>query len=772
MAHTEFKQGDIIHRKGDPVTTLSLITSGEVEASFFGHKFILGKADVVGLCDIIPRVHNHTYTALTDVKAYESLVEEFDAIEAIMQGNADMAHVMVTSICTQIVEFLDQTKKLKNEAETVYELVQTLYAGYIKLCETYAFTPKMLAGISEITAAPESNQTESWIHAFYSEVRDLDPKVQRLFFFNHPGISYGFFRRCALNHVQVYNACSDYQQYTTDMSKFLLSEDGHDLFSMISELQINSTGIKGADEAAEALIKPLIGYLSEASCINNEYLGRRLDSYGEALSSRQGAADAASVPAAGASEAAASGDSGAAAASGAAMNLKNSMSEILIYSGCPADVCSKFARGVQDYTNLKDRKSSEDEVYDLRKLLTVLFYEIYHEVLLKTLDDPSPPTVVKMFLTFGYVDPDLAGQENAQYLYSIVDSVKGDPENGIYTAYEWLLAVYNGKVEPSLSEFEMDYPAYLKELKSANKIDAKEEARLLQDQTEKLKFEMENVFPVVNRVTYGKPTVFVPLFADHNVTRYIQDILVTADKIKQYLDEIRSLDFSAFYRETAYANQKIGIPNENVNVEVMPNIILMPNVGMRGSMWQEIEGRVRTTPARIFMPMFYEEDVKGLVIRMVGEFRWEMCKRVQGSRWNDISDPSLTSIFCDYLQFYMNNRNLSMQTMLAIRNEVSSARNNYKTVFVSNYTDWLLHESRGAARLNNVAIGVLMTFCPFTAAVRESLTTNLRYAEALNRYKAKQTKRIQYLMRLAQKVKQGGREFPEELLNELEYAKR
>ncbi|MCL2226227.1 MAG: hypothetical protein FWB97_01155 [Oscillospiraceae bacterium] len=766
MAHTEYKQGDIICKKGSPLTSLSLITSGDVDASFFGHTIILSKADVIGLCDIVARSHNHTYTALTDVKVYENPIEDFDAIEAVMQTNADMAHVMVTSICTQLVEFLGHVQTLKNEAGSTHAIAQKLHAEYVSLCEAYAFTPKQLMGISEIAAVPNSNQIDSWVHPFYAEVRDLDPKVHRQFFFGHPGISYGFFRRCAALHAQVYNACNDYYNYIIEISKFLLDEGGHDLFSMFSELHINSLNIAGAAKAVEALIEPLIGHLSEMTCISHELFQRRLDSYGEGLSAKQVAKEADS------DSASAPGGSSTPGASGTSTNLKDSMSEILRYSGCPPELCSKFVQGVQAYTKLTDRRSSDDEVYDLRKLLTSSFYEIYYQIVLKTLEDPTPPTSVKMFLAFGYVDPELAGQENAQYLYSIVDSVKGDPKNGIYTIHEWLLAVYNGDVEPSLSEFELDYPGYVKELKQSQKIDAKEEARLLKDQSEKLKFEMENVFPVVNRVTYGKPTTFVPLFADHNVTRYIQDTFVSTAQVKKSLDEIRSVDFSAFYRETAYTNPKIGIPNENVNVEVLPNIILMPNLGMRGSMWQEIEGRLRTTPARMFMPMFYEDDVKGLVIRLVGEFRWEMCKRVQGSRWNDISDPSLTSIFSDYLQFYMNNRNLSMQTMLAIRNEISSARNNYKAVFVNNYTDWLLHESRGAARLNNVAIGVLMTFCPFTEPIRESLTTNLRYSEALNRYKAKQNKRVQYLMRLAQKVKQSGKDFPQELADELEYTKR
>ena len=262
------------------------------------------------------------------------------------------------------------------------------------------------------------------------------------------------------------------------------------------------------------------------------------------------------------------------------------------------------------------------------------------------------------------------------------------------------------------------------------------------------------------------------MYSDHNLLREPELTIVTPAKIKAIVDEIREIDFSVFYRETGYANQKLGITGEAINIEVLPNIVLMPNCGLRGSMWQEIEGRLRTTPARMFLPIFLEGDLKTVVTRLIGEFRWELCRRIQGSRWNDLSDPSLTSYFCDYLQFYMNNRSLAMQTMTEIRNELSAARNSYKTVFVNNYIMWLQNESKGMARLNSVALGILMTFCPFNADIREQVSKNMRYNEALNRFNAKRQKRAQRLNLIIKKLQQSGREVPKELVDEFEYSKR
>ena len=85
---------------------------------------------------------------------------------------------------------------------------------------------------------------------------------------------------------------------------------------------------------------------------------------------------------------------------------------------------------------------------------------------------------------------------------------------------------------------------------------------------------------------------------------------------------------------------------------------------------------------------------------------------------------------------------------------------------------WLQNESKGMARLNSVALGILMTFCPFNADIRETLTKNMRYNEALTRFGAKRNKRLQRLTLLIKKLNQSGKGAPQELLDEFEFAKR
>ena len=765
MSANEVQEGTIITNKGDPLEYISLIGEGEVEGTFGGHTILFGKTDVLGLCDLLSGVHTHTYTALSDVTMHHFPCTGVGPLDALLRKNADIAYLMVNSMCRQISELIQYKSRLKHEAEGAFDMVNDFYSEYSRLCKTYASVPKKLPGLEDMTQFSGHDPIHDWLQNYYSEISDLDPNVRRKFFHGNPGIEIGFLRRCVQDASQLMAACDLYQEYLSGISDLLLHDGGYDLFSLISDLHISSMNITGADLAVDALMVQLTETLSGMSGVDPDYYQNRLDSYWNALEDKRESQDTSEMSDA-------PDTSGAAVSSGVSQELLDSLNTILAYSGCEDTLAQEFTININKYTETPDRNNSEDEVPELRRSITKQFYEIYRLIFLKTLDDETPPTVVKMFLNFGYVDPTLAGYENANFLYSIADSYKGDPENNVFTISEWLKSIYKGDRDPSLSEFDMDFTTYCRDLKNQKQIDAKEEARLLADRNEHLKYEMENCFPVVNRVTFGNPSRFCPVFSGHNVMRDPETTIVTAAKIKEIIDEVRSIDFSAFYRETRFSNPKAGVNDETISVEIIPNFILMPNIGLRGSMWQEIEGRLRTTPARIFMPVFLEGDLKPLVMRLVGEFRWEICRRIQGSRWNDMTDPSLTSYFCDYLQFYMNNRSIAMQTMTEIRNELSAARNNFKTVFVQNYVMWLLNESRGMARLNSIALGILMTFCPFTAEIRETLSKNMRYNEALTRYGARRQKRVQRLTLLINKLNQGGKPAPQELKDELIFAQK
>ncbi|MCL1842642.1 MAG: cyclic nucleotide-binding domain-containing protein [Defluviitaleaceae bacterium] len=756
MATTDFAQNSIICSKGEQLRHLLIITKGTVEAAFSGHVFKYEQGDMIGLESLSSGEHSLTYTATSDISLFTLPYDDISTLEALFREKEDIANVLVNSACRQAAMFLQHYAALKHEADKSYEIVKKVHPLYEKLCNLYAVTAKKLPLLDTVVAPSDTDPMETWVCDYYQGIKELEPAVQKAFFAN-PGISLGFIQRGADDMFRTLDACRNYLKYLEGISKIMLSSTGHDLFAIIAELHYASVSIRGADEAVNTIMSPLAAQLSHMTFIDPAFFKQRLSSYQATLTENRGGR----VPSA----------AGTASATGEKVNLADSLSVIMAYSGYPAEQANKFIRLVQEFIKVPDRSSSDDSVHRMRRELTNMFNEVYKKVFMNSLADPALPTIIKMFLNFGYMDAALAGFENADYLYSIADSVSGDPERGIYTAQEWLTAIYTGKKEPCRNEFDQDYPAYVAELKQQKRFDAKEEARLLADNELKLLFEIDNIFPVVNKLTFGRITTFCPILSDSNIQRGLENSLVTPDAIREAFAEIKTVDYSAFFRETSYSNPEIGINRETVNVEIMPEVILMPNVGVRGIMWQDIEGRKRTTPSRMFAPLFLLVDLKPLLVRLTGEFRWEMCKRIQGSRWQDITEASLTSEYCDYLQFYRSNRDLSSELKVQVKAELTRARNNYKNVFVSNYSDWIMHEANGSPRLNRYARRLMMMYCTFAKDIRDGLAQNPQYAEPLKRFNFKHQQREHYLSRVIQKLQQTNVAVPQELLDEMEFIK-
>ena len=754
MATIDFAQGSTICSKGEPLRHILIITKGNAEATFGGQTFTFGQGDLLGLNALCNGGHSLTYTAASDISIFMQPYDGIETLENLLRDKEDIKNIVVTSLCRQISMFLQYHADLKSEAVRSFDLVTKLHPLYEKLCEHYAYTAKKLPALASVTCPTDADKVAKWVHDYYIGIKDLEPAVQKSFFSKH-GISMGFILGGAEAVSHAFEASLHYQKYIDGISKVMLNSSGFDLFSVIAELHVESATISGADAAVEKIMTPLLSMLSNLKCVDALYFKQRLDTYKELLDIKRGGGkiDKEVAPAR------------------EKKNLTDSLNTIMTFAGYPAEQANKFARLINDYTALPDRASSDDVAHKMRRELTNMFNEIYKKAFLNSLKQPTLPTIIKMFLNFGYMDAALAGYDNADYLYSIADSLRGEPERGIYTAYEWLHAIYSGKKDPCRNEFDQDYTAYIAELKQQKRFSAEEEARLLADREGKLLFEIENIFPIVNKLTFGRITTFCPIFSDNNVQRGLEGQMVTPDAIFEAFREITSVDFGAFYRETSFSNPAIGINRETVHVEIMPEVILMPNVGVRGIMWQEIEGRKRTTPSRMFVPLFLLIDLKPLLVRLTGEFRWEMCKRVQGSRWQDVTEASLTAEYVDYLQFYRHNRDLSTEVKAGVKSELTRARNNYKNVFTLNYSDWVMSESNGSPRLNRHARKIMMMYCTFPASIREALAANPQFAESMKRYTFKNQQREQLLARIIQKMTQTGIEPPQELIDELKFVR-
>ena len=285
----------------------------------------------------------------------------------------------------------------------------------------------------------------------------------------------------------------------------------------------------------------------------------------------------------------------------------------------------------------------------------------------------------------------------------------------------------------------------------------------------KVEFEIKNMFQSGHRVTYGRVTTFCPIMMEEDLINVVEKMAVTAERLENAINKVRRLDYSALYRDVLFSDPDRGINQEWIKKEVLPDVILMPNAGTRALMWQENSGAKSDSPARFLFPMFTASDLDEQMVETIGRFRWEICRRVQGVYWNDIREKSLTSEYCDYIQFYRKNSDLSADAKEKLKTALLRARNSYREVFVKDYQAWMKYESQGSFRLNKVSRDILARYCPFAKEVRQTLSSNPQYQAAFRKLDVENHKREQRLSSLYDKYEAAGGVITPELKENLRF---
>lgn len=749
MAVKEFPAGTQLIQSGQNLTALHVIARGSVRATYPGGTFYLTKGDVIGVCEIFFGSYFISYETeeTTGIASYPCTAAQ---LSALMQKSVDLTNMIVSSLFRQSHEIFDQYSLMRFDSENFYHFLMGRYDEYQSLCVKHGFNPRALPDMDDLTPLSLEEDVESWLEGYYEQLTEMVMEKSSKFF--HTDFLAGIVLKADQDIHSVVSICRVLYDYKADIAHLLMNDNHLDFFDLYTGL-LYRVGQNDADSTALiAAISTLMIQLEDMPSIEQDMYRQRTDEYRKKLESLGEQSEK--------EETSAADD---------VSELENSMATILGYAEVSGETASAFREAVTKFAKMTDKNASDDAARKLRLSITKQFYQLYEKVFFKSIDDASVPKVVKMFLNFGYVDENLAGRDNAAYLYKIVDRIPSDPKRKVYTVYEWFLAIYQGEKVPSRNEFDADYQAWLHEQKMNGKITAAQEAKMQTSKKDMVLFEMRNMFPSVNKISFGRIISFCPIFSEHNVLKDLDATLVSADKVEAAFKKIREIDFSAYYREIIYTNPDIGIGKEYVSVEVLPDIILMPNVGIRGVAWQEIEGRKRTTPARMMVSVFEMEDLTNILVRLTGDFRWEMCKRVQGARWNDISEASLTSEYFDYIQFYRKNRDLSADAKDKIKLSMQKAKNSYKEMFIRDYEAWILYEGSGSPRLNKVARGIIFNYCPFAKEIRTRLMANPLYKETMTRYDMKLAQKIHHFDNVFQKLKNTGNSVPEELLKQREY---
>ncbi len=755
MAGITLEKGRRIYEVGQPMTAFHLMTKGKVSVEYPGGTYHLGKGDVIGICELCSEVHFLGYTALEDTVILTYQFNNMDTLDELLQKHPDVARLFILSLFHQINMLQALSIDSEVNCTSLHQNLMEDYAKYNALCNRYHIQPQRLEGLEEM-AAYLGDSADMWLNSYYLGLQHIysTTGADSKSFMLEPGVSLGMLRKGSLDFRRTYTVMDEQMHYCSGIADYYFNSSKNDLF----ELFISLYSLLGphSEDSEELLndISRMAERFGNHPAVNRAQVAARLKAFQNTLSPQDMAVHEER-------------NEGLSAA--IMQELTDSIHTIMNFADFDEEKANSFREHVEMYRALEDRTSTEDDAVRLRRKITEEFYALYTAVFKASLNAPHMPVPVKMFLYFGYVDEELAGTSNCGILYNLACGIENQSSLGIYTLYHWLLAIFNGEKSPSRNEFDEDYTDYLHKQKAGHNITAAEYAQLENNPMAKVAFEMQNMFPQVNKMTCGRVTTFCPLFSEDNVLKDLKPAFVTTTQVHRAIEKIKTIDYSAFYRESLDHDNMEVMGKEMIHLEYLPDVILMPNVGIRGVMWQEIEGKKRNSPCRMFFSIFHMEDINTTMVRLTGEFRWEMCKRVQGSRWNDVSERSLTSEYFDYIQFYRKNHELTAEAKERIRNSLQRAKNSFKEMFVRDYIIWVLFEGAGSPRLNKVARKVLLTYCPFPAALTDSMEQNPTYTELISRQKILRGQRLHHLNTLKQKIRNSGAAVPDTLEKECAY---
>lgn len=758
MAVVNIEKGKHFIKSGDKVTELYWIVQGSVLQVLSNKKIVIDKGYMIGLAEGTTGVFTCDYVTNEDCVIYSYQYEKEEDLKKIFEAQPKNAVVFLMSA----VRGADATLRRYAEHWTLchkfYTFTSELYRQYKIICEKLKIEEKPFSKMDYFEPLSLETKVRKSKIDYFASLAKMPKAIMDAFYGKDNALIVGEIIHAGECMNQSVPLIEEMYQYLLDNQDILLNEQKNDLFALYFDLTKRAAA-QGMELALfQKKIMTIVEFAKMCKIYDKESIETRFAEF-ESYDFSKAAEEVSKAEQEEAEEEIEEPPMG-----------DEWLTYILKYASYDEEKCKRAVMMIEEYRELPDMYSTSDEVRKLRRDIAKMFYDVYMRVFKRSVKQSKIPTIVKMFLNFGFMDVTLAGEDNVSELYELAETIEEKcKSSNVYTAYEWLKSIYAGENEPSKNEFDLDYVGYLREQKRMGEITATQEKAFLDDNWNKTVYEMDNMFKSTNRATYGKFATFQPALCEEDLINSPTSMLITVDRLNDALDYLRSVDYSLFYHEIVFSDPDHGITKETLQKEILPYIILMPNAGSRSMMWQETAGSRRDTPARFIMPILTVVEPREMMTELCGRYRWEMCRKIQGMRWNDVTERSLTSEYCDYMQFYRKNHDLSAETKEKIKNALVKAKNNYREVFVKDYQCWIKYEAKGSCRLNKVAREIVFTYCPFSKDIRKVLEGNPMYQNLFEKYEIFKQRKLRHVTNFYDKYQKSGGTITQEMQDNLDF---
>lgn len=734
MVAIELKKGEHLVRKGETTKAMYIVLRGAVNLQTEYNQITLGTGSVFGFMLGVSDEYICDYIASENSLIASYKYESPEDYKTIFKEQPKYCYAFLYAAIKQYQMIFENYRQIKATVKMVSDFVAKQWSDYEIHCTQNDFDTREVA-IAALSEIEEPEPIQSWEMGYFQELVDMPEKTLRYFYGEKENLTIGVLLQLAEIMSRMICNMDALQEYIQRAKETLLCEED-DLLELWYDLAMKYA-LRGDDtEKADRRVEELEEFLKKTGFYEESDIDTRMDAYKsmdflDYVQNHQSHVELDENE-----------DGEVAEILTREQVLKTDFATyIMKYAGYEKEEILACKKLIAEYAEIAEVQDYTPEMQKTRRALTKVFYEIYEKAFFRAVHARTISVIMKLFFNFGVLDLQMAGEDHLDELMAISElldnqwleqkhrDAAGESFSHVYSAYQWLCLVYRGEKEPSKNEFDIDYTGHLLEMRKNHEITREEENVLKRDQRKKVEFEIRNMFMTNNRITYGRITTFCPVLHSKDFVRSIDQLIVSGITVNAAIDEIRALDYSCFYREVFFASPKYGIERTEIMKEVLPDVILMPNIGNRAMMWQETSGVKRDTSARFIFPIMTSGELSDMMLETIGRYRWEICRKILGVRWNDIREKSLTSEFYDYVQFYRKNRDLSQQAKEKVKADLVHAKNNYREVFVADYMGWMKYESQGNFRLNKVSRRIISEYVPFKAEVRKKLEENPMYKE-------------------------------------------
>lgn len=731
--------GDFLAHEGTKVNCVFMVLKGHIVMDGRGCVVTLGAGCFAGINDISYGQYLSSYYAAEDASVFAFEVKDSKALTTILSTKPDYAGVAIWTLARTLSDLNGVYNELINKATGLADFVKAKNEEYKAQTKAAGFKPTELHLVEQLSEY-EERSIDVEKAEYYRELVKRPVDKYRTYFADSVIMAVRHVREEADLITEYQAICAEITHYVEECFYLLMNEGDDNLYIRTTELVGRLKNLDKDRSAAEKLLEEIKDKTLELTITFEENLHRPLNidvdrmekAYSDAIAGNGGNLEEESETPL---------NLDPEAVSLLRKSLAGGAGTLTDFAGWKDERASLFEANIEKYVRLTDRMTIDDSVRKLKKDITTIFYDLYQDVFLAARGQNNLPLTVDLFLNYGFVDDRLLSDEQLVDLASLKPDKPSEPCR-VYSLREWLELIYTLERNPSRSEFDLDYEEYLREMKKRGEMKDPEIEKALKDPEKRLSYEIHNMFATNDKLINGQITTFIPILNSDSFAGRPSKTRVTGETLNTVVNQLLNVDPSVFHREIIYNDSAAKLEREPIVKQVFPEFIILPIDGSNISMWQDISGRRRDSEGRFIAPVFFEGRLDGPMVKAFARFRWELCRTIQSVAWNNIQIKSLTSEYCDYLQYYRKNKELSEERKEKVKAQLAKARNNTREAFVLDYECWIKFEAAGAVRLNKVAREIIATYCPFSQIARQNLAGQPIFDDATARYERNRKKKI------------------------------